>query len=114
MKNKVFNKMKEYIYVLREDMYHEWAMENGATNLISVSYDIDTILKDLKYYLSLEKQENNARIIGDDIENQDINKIASDINLDSGVCYINIYENDNCYSNGIESSCFVIERMEVK
>lgn len=60
----------EYIYVLREDMYNEWAWENGATNLISVSYNLDTILKDLKKCLIMEKQEDEKRIIGEEVNDQ--------------------------------------------
>ena len=47
--------MEEYVYVLREDMYNEWAWENGATNLISVSHNLDIILKDLRKHLVMEK-----------------------------------------------------------
>ena len=31
---------RKIIYILREDMYHEWSWENGATNLICVSHNI--------------------------------------------------------------------------
>ena len=39
--------MEEYVYILREDMYHEWAWENGADTIISVSHKLYHILNDL-------------------------------------------------------------------
>lgn len=107
----------EYIYVLREDMYHEWAWENGATNLISSSYNLDTILKDLKRYLIMEKNEDEERIIGDDINNQNIDNItyhAHETLVNSSIYSVNVYTSKGNYSNGRESGCLVIEKIEVK
>lgn len=105
----------EYIYVLREDMYNEWAWECGATNLVSVSYNLDTILKDLKRCLTIEKEESKERILGEDFENQDIDTIVKNVDLKSSNSYsINIYVDKEDYDNGKESGTLVIEKMEIK
>lgn len=109
--------MEEYVYILREDMYHEWAWENGATNLISVSHNLDTILEDLKKYLIMEKEEDEERVIGYDIENQDIDSIMQNVEFElsrANVSSIAIYVNEEDYNNGKESGVLIIEKMRVK
>ena len=109
--------MEEYVYVLREDMYNEWAWENGATNLISVSHNLDTILKDLKKHLIMEKEEDKERILGDDIENQDIDNIIQNVEFElsrASVSSVAIYVNEEDYDNGKESGVLIIEEMRVK
>lgn len=107
--------MKEYIYVLREDMYNEWAWECGATTLISTSYNLSTILKELRKYMIFEKVD--KRIIGDDIENQDFDSIIQDVKtqlVTTDCVSVNIYVDKEDYDNGKESGVLVIEKIEVK
>lgn len=109
--------MEEYVYILREDMYNEWAWENGATNLISVSYNLDTILEDMKKHLIMEKEEDKERIIGYDIENQDIDSIIQNVEFElsrGNISSIAIYVNEEDYDNGKESGVLIIEEMRVK
>ena len=107
----------EYIYVLREDMYNMWAWENGATNLISVSYNLDTILKDLKKCLIMEKQEDEKRIIGEKVNDQNIDNIIQNASVElinSSIYSVNIYIDKEDYNNGKESGVLIIEKMRVK
>ena len=109
--------MEEYVYILREDMYNEWAWENGATNLISVSHNLDTILKDLRKHLVMEKEEDKERILGDDIENQDIDNIIQNVKFElsrASVSSVVIYVNEEDYDNGKESGVLIIEEMRVE
>lgn len=109
--------MEEYAYILREDMYHEWAWENGATNLISVSHNLDTILEDMKKHLIMEKEEDKERVIGYDIENQDIDNIMQNVEVElsrANVSSVAIYVNEEDYNNGKESGALIIEEMRVK
>lgn len=109
--------MEEYVYILREDMYHEWAWENGATNLISVSHNLDTILEDMKKHLIMEKEEDKERVIGYDIENQDIDSIMQNVEFElsrGNISSVAIYVNKEDYDNGKESGVLVIEEMRVK
>jgi hypothetical protein len=109
--------MEEYVYILREDMYNEWAWENGATNLISVSHNLDTILGDMKKHLIMEKEEDKERVIGYDIENQDIDSIMQNVEFElsrASVFSVAIYVNEEDYDNGKESGVLVIEEMRVK
>lgn len=107
--------MKEYVYILREDMYNEWAWENGATNLISVSHNLKTILEDLREHLRIEQEE--ERIIGEDLKNQDIDRIMKDVELElskASETFVTIYVNEEDYDDGRESGILVIEKMRVK
>lgn len=109
--------MEEYVYVLREDMYNEWAWENGATNLISVSHNLDTILKDLRKYLIMEKEESEERILGCDIENQNVDSIMQNVEFElsrASVSSVDIYVNEEDYDNGKESGVLIIEKMRVE
>lgn len=103
------------VYVLREDMYHEWLWENGATNLIMVSDNIETITCELRKYLNMELEEDNERILQDkDMSIDDIIDNARAMLEDGHVAYVDVYINDYNYNNGCNHGTFVIERMEVR
>lgn len=107
--------MKKFVYVLREDMYHEWAWENGATNLIAVSDCIDTIINYLRTYLNMELSEDDERILDypnaiiDDIITGAINDLENNHNV-----YIDVYIDEENYDNGRNHGAFVIEKREVE
>lgn len=108
--------MKEEIYVLRLDMYNEWAWENGASSLMCVSYDINTIIKELKKYLEYEKQEDEDRII-DDVDtdiNTTIKRVEERLIKGDSLISISIYENEYDFDNGKDNGVYVIEKMEIK
>lgn len=104
------------VYILRQDLYNEWAWENGATNLICVSYDIDYIVNKLKQYCEYEIDIDNNRIIDDPDMNLDtlINLIKCSLRNGSNCEYINVYVNLDDYNNGKESGTFVIEKMNIE
>ena len=102
------------IYVLRQDLYNEWAWENGATNLICVSYDIDIIVDKLKQYCGYELLED---FIVDDPDlklDMLINLVRGSLINGSNHEHINIYVNLEDYNNGKESGTFVIEKMNIE
>lgn len=104
------------IYVLRQDMYNEWAWENGATNLICVSYDIDIIVNKLKEYCKYEIDIDSNRIIDDPDMKLDmlIDLIKGSLRNGSNNEYVNVYVNLDDYNNGKESGTFVIEKMKIE
>lgn len=107
--------MKDFVYVLREDMYHEWAWENGSTNLIAVSDDIETIICELRTYINLELGEDDERIVQNKGTSVDeIIKSANDDLMNGKNVYIDIYTNEENYNNGYNNGTFVIEIMVVK
>ena len=108
-------KNKDFVYILREDMYNEWSLECGATNLISVSYNLDTILEDLRKYIIFEKEEDEERIVNN--KNQDIDDILQNVKFElfkSGSSSVCIYVNEEDYDNGKESGVLVIQEMRLK
>lgn len=106
--------MKNYIYILREDFYLEWAWECGATNLICVSYDKETILKELEKVLKYELSEDNEIIFNNhDNITDTIKNISEDFDLHNEFS-VDVYTNENNYENGMNYGTFIIEKMEVK
>lgn len=101
------------MYLFREDMYNEWSWENGATDIICLSKNYKTIIEHLEQVLESYKKDN--RIIEQYRDNisleEQIKRLAK--NNDSGV-YIDIYENEEDYSNGKNMATLVItyERVE--
>lgn len=101
------------MYLFREDMYNEWSWENGATDIIVLSKNYETIMK----YLNdeLDRQKGHNRIIEqyrDDISlEEQVKRLA--IHNDYGV-YIDIYESDEDYNNGknMATYCITYERVE--
>ena len=107
--------MDRYVYVLRLDFYHEWAWENGASNLIMVSDNIETITSKLKSYLEQELLEDNERIIeSSDISIDElIDNAIEKLNCGKNV-YVDIYLNDLNYDNGCCHGTYIIEKMGVE
>ncbi len=111
--------MNNYIYILREDFYGEWAIECGATELISASTNLETILQDLEKSLLIEKEQDSNRILGDDINNQNVDFLISEaknkIELEKQDIYcIDVYiDKINCI-NYTNNASLIIERLELK
>ena len=107
--------MKE-IYILREDLYNEWAWENGATNLIVATYDINIVVDKLKTYCLWELDEDNDRIIEDvDLPlDSVIERVKTNLEKGSNIEKVSVYENMKDWGNGVDNAVFVIEKMEVK
>lgn len=101
------------MYLFREDMYNEWSWENGATDIICLSKNYKTIMEHLEQVLENYKKDN--RIIEQYRDNisleEQVKRLAN--NNDSGV-YIDIYENEEDYSNGKNMATLVVsyERVE--
>lgn len=105
--------MEEYVYVLREDMYNEWSWENGATDIICLSKNYKTIMNYVNDELDI--QRGHDRIIEqykDNISLEEQIKGLAD-NNDSGV-YIDIYENEEDYSNGKNMATLVVSYEKVE
>ena len=105
-----------YVYVLRRDLYNEWAWENGATNLICVSYSIDTIVDKLKKYCNYELEEDNRRIIDDigaDIDT--LIETKKEHLLQGHNCIsVSIYKNEDDFDNGKDNGVFVVEKIKIE
>lgn len=101
------------MYLFREDMYNEWSWENGATDIICLSKSYKTIMKHLEQVLESYSKDN--RIIEQYRDNisleEQVKRLAN--NDDNGV-YIDIYENEEDYSNGKNMATLVVsyERVE--
>lgn len=109
-------KMDNYIYVLRQDLYNEWAWENGATNLICVSYNIDTITDKLKTYCNYELEDDNKRVIDDigvDIDTL-IEEKKEKLLQGSNYISVSVYENAEEFDNGKDNGVFVIEKIKIE
>ena len=109
-------KIDNYIYVLRLDLYNEWAWENGATNLICISYNIDTIVDKLKKYCNYELEEDNRRIIDDIGADIDILiETKKELLLQGYNCInISVYENEDDFDNGKDNGVFVVEKIKIE
>lgn len=98
------------IYILRLDMYHEWAWENGSCDLIGVYTDIDKLLNKLEGLLT--EEENQEHILDLDVNIETYIKFLHDrlscSNFDKE--YINIYDTQNDYDNGCDNGSYVIEK----
>lgn len=91
------------LYVLRLDMYHEWALECGACELIGVYDDKSKAVKDLKHFINAEiKDGRRVDFLHDDIDMFE--------NNDENSYYVDIYEDDIDYDNGKNMGTFVIEK----
>lgn len=91
------------LYVLRLDMYYEWALECGACELIGVYDDKSKAVKDLKHFINAEI-EDGRRV---DYLHEDIDAFE---NNDENSYYVDIYEDDCDYDNGKSMGTFVIEK----
>jgi hypothetical protein len=108
--------MKE-IYILREDLYNEWAWENGATNLIVTTYDINIVVDKLKTYCLYELESDiDNRILEEPhiTLNNLIERVKTNLEKGSNIEKVSVYESLMDYENGKDNGVFVIEKMEVK
>ena len=74
------------MYLLREDMYNEWSWENGATDIICLSKNINTILNMFENKVEEYLKENRL------IETYIITEIEEKLKNKENV-YLDIYEN---------------------
>lgn len=109
---------RNYVFILREDMYDEWAWENGATNLICVSHNMYEVVDVLREYLKMELVEDENRIFGDYYGTREIDNIITntiELFCKNHQCVsVDVYTNEDNYSNGRNFGTFVIEKMEMK
>ena len=97
------------MYLLREDMYNEWSWENGATEIICLSNNINVIFNKLKD--EIKEHKNNDRIVEIyDYENDEdiINALKEKKDI-----YIDIYEDSEDYDNGKNMATLTITYEEV-
>ena len=91
------------LYVLRLDMYHEWALDCGACDLIGVFDDKQRAVEELRKCLNNEIKD-GRRV---DFDEEELNAFE---NNDETHIYIGIYEDDYDYDNGKEMGTLVIEK----
>lgn len=91
------------LYVLRLDMYHEWALECGACDLIGVYDNKSRAVEELKKYIDAEIKD--GRHV--DYLHEDIDAFEND---EQNSYYVDIYEDDTDYDNGKSMGTFVIEK----
>lgn len=103
-----------YVYVLRLEMYREWACENGACDLIGVYSSKETVLDKLKDLLLEEQNENHVIGIHDSIINKYLDGIENDNKDINSPIYIDIYQNLESYNNGFNEGCYVLEKVMIK
>ena len=93
------------MYLLREDMYNEWAWENGATDIICLSNNINTIQNKLQE--KLDEYINRDYIIEVYDDKKELSELTKQIDNKTSL-YIDIYESQYDYDNGKNMSTFVI------
>lgn len=91
------------LYVLRLDMYHEWALDCGACELIGVYDSKENAVKELRKYLDAESKD--GRYL--DFLWEDIDAYEKDNEKD---LYIDIYEDQYDFNNGKNMGTFVIQK----
>lgn len=101
------------VYVLYLEMYHEWACENGACDLIGVYSSKEKVLDRLKELLLEEQNEGHVIGIYDSIINNYLDGIKNNKDINSPI-YIDIYQNLQNYKNGSEDGSYVIRKVQVK
>lgn len=101
------------MYLLREDMYNEWSWENGATDIICLSNNAETIEKELKERLDEYKNRNYIiEFYRDDTTL--LEQIKRIKNKGISAVYIDIYENQEDYDNGRNMATFVVSDEKIK
>ena len=101
------------VYVLYLEMYHEWACENGACDLIGVYSSKEKVLDRLKELLLEEQNEGHVIGIYDSIINKYLDGIKNNKDINSPI-YIDIYQNLQSYDSGFNEGCYVIRKVQVK
>ena len=105
-----------YVYVLYLEMYHDWACENGACDLIGVYSDRKKAVDKLEELLLMEEEEQHILGISESVHDY------IDMLRETGDCYtpitdpiyIDIYQNLESYDNGFNEGCYVIEKIMIK
>lgn len=126
--NKVKNVIEElkeiekYIYIVREDMYGEWAWECGACELLGASESKNTAIQIFKRAILNEASINDGDnifdmddlVYGENINNyiEEYIKEISD-KLNNGSVYLDIYISKHDYDNGNNSGTLVIEKIRI-
>lgn len=102
------------VYILRKDNYYTWAYENGATNILAVSNNIDKILKAFQSSYVRETLISKDRIIGGkDTTCYDETQKAKKV-LEMGFTYYcDIFINNDNYEDETNYGTFVIEVKEM-
>lgn len=91
------------LYVLRLDMYHEWALECGACDLLGVFDSKKQAVEELRKCLNAEIKD-GRRV---DFDEEELNAFE---NNDETCIYIDIYEDDYDFENGKDMANLVIEK----
>ena len=101
------------MYLLREEMYNEWSWENGATDIICLSNNAETIEKELQERLDEYKNRNYIiEFYRDDTTLlEQIKRIKG---KGTSAVYIDIYENQEDYDNGRNMATFVVSDEKIK
>lgn len=113
---------EKYIYIVREDMYGEWAWECGACELLGASENKNTAIQIFKKAILNEASIND----GDNLFDMDglvygrnisgyIEEYTKEIDkeLDNNSVYLDIYVSGNDYDNGDNSGTLVIEKIRI-
>jgi hypothetical protein len=116
------NDEEKIVYVLREDLYNEWAIENGASKLICVCDSLKTLEQKLKETLIEELEEDDNRILEFSswkIGNMQSIGAMTKYVIDEFCCgrdeiRILIYENKKDYDMGKNNGEIVITKVCVK
>lgn len=100
---------KKYVYIVLEEMYGDWASENGACNICGVYADINCAKNKIKELLSCEKSEEH-------IIDNNITIAQAEYLVDVSTDYISfyIYANECDYDKGYASAVLILGRQEVK
>lgn len=101
------------VYVLYLEMYHEWACENGACDLIGVYSSKEKVLDRLKELLLEEQNEGHVIGIYDSTINKYLDGIKNNKDINSPI-YIDIYQNLQSYDSGFNEGCYVIRKEKIK
>ena len=121
-KTKKLIEEKDFVYVLREDLYNEWAWENGASNLICICDNLKTLEQKLKEQLVKEVEESDERIlefsswkVGNMQSIGAMTKYAID-ELYCGIdeIHILVYGNKEDYDNGKDNANIVISKVKIE
>ena len=113
---------KDFVYVLREDLYNEWAWENGASNLICICDNLKTLEQKLKEQLVKEVEESDERIlefsswkVGNMQSIGAMTKYAIDeLYCGKNEIHILVYENKEDYDNGKDNANIVISKVKIE
>lgn len=101
--------MNKYVYIVVEEMYGDWASENGACQIKGIYENIMDAKKTLKNMVAIEKSEDH--IIDHHLSLENAEKIVDSIN---NFVSFYIYENEHDYNNGYSKSVLTLIKMVVE